>query len=287
MTELRPMTLADLDGVVAVVDAANADADRRAGRQPVTHTDEQREHFRRGMRRFVERDPAGAWVAVHDATVVGMAEAIRRDAFWGLSMLFVAPASQNQGVGRRLLDATLGYAGGADVRMILTSADPRALRRYSMAGLAVHPAVEAGGEIDRTAIPTDLPGRSGDGTDLDLVAEVDAELRGSRVEDVGYVLTVGGRIEVVDSGKRRGYAVHRGNRLLMLGATDDTTAAQLLWRVLAEAGAGCEIWGLTAAQNWAVEVALRARLKVVGAGPLFLDGRKHPPGPWIPSGWYF
>jgi hypothetical protein len=68
---------------------------------------------------------------------------------------------------------------------------------------------------------------------------------------------------------------------------DDVTASVLLWRFLAEAGAEAEIWGVTARQNWAVKVALAARLEVVAAGALFLAGREDPPGPWLPSGWYF
>ncbi len=73
----------------------------------------------------------------------------------------------------------------------------------------------------------------------------------------------------------------------MLGASDDATASVLLWRFLAQAGEEVEIWGLTAAQNWAVKVALAARLQIAPVGALFLAGREHPPGPWVPSGWYF
>jgi GNAT superfamily N-acetyltransferase len=288
--DVRRMGTADIDGVVAVVDAANAEADRRAGRQPQVQTDTQREFFRRGMRRFVERDPDGAWVAVdgdRGDTVVGMAEAIRRDAFWGLSMLFVHPERQSQGVGRRLLDAAQTNASGATLRMVLTSSDPRALRRYSLAGLAIHPAVEAEGKVDRAALPADLPGRAGDTTDLDLVAEVDSGLRGSRAEDVEFLLGLGARMSVIDGSGGRGYVVHRRNRLALLGATDDATASLLLWRFLADADDVAHVWGLTAAQDWAVRVALAARLTVTAAGPLFVDGLDRPPGPWLPSGWYF
>ncbi|MGH3314898.1 MAG: GNAT family N-acetyltransferase [Nocardioidaceae bacterium] len=285
--DVRPMKHPDIDGVAAVVEAAGKEADRRAGRPPEERTPEQRQAFARGMQRFVDRDPAGAWVAVDGDTVVGMAEAIRRDSFWGLSMLFVHPAQQSKGLGRQLLDATISYADGAEVRMILTSPDPRALRRYSQAGLAIHPAVEAEGVVDRTQIPTGLPGRSGDSSDLDLVAEVDAGLRGSRAEDVGFLVGDGAGLEIVDHRGGRGFAVHRRNRLSMLGATDDATAAMLLWRVLAQTEGTAEVWGMTAGQDWAVKVVLAARMKVSGAGPLFVDGRERPPGPWLPSGWYF
>jgi predicted N-acetyltransferase YhbS len=287
MTEIRPMTLGDVVGVRTVVEAAAEELERRAGHEPQARTDEQREGFLSGLRRFVELDPDGAWVAADGGSVVGMVAAIRRASFWGLSMLFVDPARQSQGLGRQLLDAGLASASGADVRMILSSSDPRALRRYSLAGLAIHPAVEARGTIDRKAIPDDLSARPGDASDLNLVASVDAGLRGSRAEDVEYLLGVGAMMQVIDLGAARGYVVHRHKRLLMLGATDDATACALLWRFLAEAGAEAEIWGLTARQNWAVKVALAARLEVVPFGALFLAGRQHPPGPWLPSGWYF
>jgi len=285
--DVRPMATDDIDGVVAVVHAADAAAERAAGRTPEEHTDEQRAYFRTGMERFIERDHGGAWVALAGEQVVGMAEAIRRGPFWGLSMLFVDPEHQSAGVGRRLLDAALTYADGSDVRMIMTSQDPRALRRYSGAGLAIHPAVEAAGTVDRSMIPTDLPGRPGDLADLDLVAEVDGGLRGSRAEDVEFLVKHGSRLEVIDSAGGRGFAVHRNNRLSLLGATDETTAAHLVWRVLAETDDKAQIWCMTAAQDWAVKVALAARMQVVASGPLFVGGRDRPPGPWLPSGWYF
>lgn len=287
MIDIRPMTLGDVVAVGAVVERAAEQLERRAGREPRSRTDEQRERFLGGLRRFVELDPTGAWVAADGDSVVGMAAAIRRESFWGLSMLFVAPEQQNQGVGRRLLDAGLECAAGADVRMILSSPDPRALRRYSLAGLDIHPTVEAIGTIDRKAIPDDLDGRPGSASDLDLAADVDAGLRGSRAEDVEYLLSDGAGMQVIDRRSARGYVVHRDGRLMMLGASDDATASLLLWRFIAQSQGEVEIWGLAAQQNWAVKVALAAGLQVAAAGALFLAGREHPPGPWLPSGWYF
>lgn len=280
------MRLDDVDAVVAVVDAADDDEARRAG-EPEQRPADARAGFRRGMVRFVERDPYGAFVAVDGDQVVGMAEAVRRGPFWGLAMLFLHPEHQGQGLGRRLLEAASRCAEDAAVRMIMTSLDPRALRRYSAAGLAIHPAVQASGEVDRSTIPTGLPGRTGDAGDLDLVAEVDAGLRGSRAEDVAFLLDGGAQLEVVDDGRRRGYAVLSRGRPTLLGATDDETAAVVLWRVLAATGGDTRMWCLTAGQDWAVRVALAARLTVQPSGPLFVSGRPTPPGPWVPSGWYF
>ena len=283
---LRPMTTADVMDVNDVVSAA-ADNERRARRPGIEVTPQQRERMREATTRFANRDPAGAWVAISAGRVIGMAASIRRRSFWGLSMLFVDPKWQNRGVGHRLLDAASKYAEDVAVRMILTSHDPRALRRYSLAGLTLHPSVEASGVVDRSTIPPRLPGRHGDATDLELVAEVDSSLGRSRAEHVGFLLSIDSRLEVLDARSGRGYVVYGDRGLQLLGATDESAAATLLWRYLAEVEGEAAIWTLTATQNWAVRVALAARLTVVPSGPLFVDGTDRPPGPWIPSGSYF
>jgi GNAT superfamily N-acetyltransferase len=285
---LRPMAGTDVDAAMAVIDAAAEDQVARRVRPPhPPRTEEQTAANRRAHARFVDRDGPGAWLA-EDAggRVVGVAEAIRRDGFWGLSMLFVRPEAQSRGVGRALLGAALGYGEGAGVRMIQSSPDPRAMRRYALAGLAMHPAAEMSGPPDRSAIPAGLPGRDGDEGDLALVAAVEAHLGRSRTEDVAFGLELGSNLDVVDEGGRRGWALWYPGRLLMLGATDEATAAALLWRYLGQSGADALAFGLTSAQNWAFEVAHRARLTVRVDGAMFVDGMAVP-GPWIPSGWYF
>ena len=282
------MTLDDLTGVIAVHDAAWEQLLRQAGLDPdFPRSDVGFQRFHAGMRRFVELDPGGAWVAEDDEGLVGMAEAVRRGDFWGLSMLFVHPRAQSLGVGRQLLDRTLQYAEGAQVRMIMSSEDPRAMRRYSRAGLAIHPGVQIEGTVDRATVPSDLPGRTGSAEDLDLVAQVDAGIGRARRDDVAFMLENGGVLEIIDDGSRRGFGVHRDGGIIMLGAADEETAALVFWRMLAASGGHkVEQWCLTARQDWAVRVALDARLTVTPSGSMFTSGM-HPPGPWIPSGWYF
>lgn len=285
--EIRRMTYDDVEAVGQVVQAADEAEERRAGREPEPHTEEQTARFRDGTRRFIDRDSDGAWVAVDDEGVVGMGEAIRRGDFWGLSMLFVHPRAQAQGIGRQLIDKTLEYAEGARVRMIMTSEDPKALRLYSAAGLAIHPAVKAEGELDKSRIPRDLPGREGGSDDLDFAVALDATLGRDRSADIAFLLQQSTTMEVIDDGARRGFVLHRDGRPAMLGASDDETAAALLWRALAaQTKDKTELYCLTAGQDWAVRVALAARLTVTGSGPLFISGMQ-PPGPWLPSGWYF
>ena len=286
--ELRPMAVDDAPAVMAVVEAANArkvETGLRTARPPLT--DRQRQMVTVAHARFVERDGPGAWVAVADDRVVGMAESIRRGDFWGLSMLFVHPAFQSRGVGAGLLDAALGHAAGASKRMIESSRDVRAIRRYFLAGLAMHPAAEIGGAPDRRAIPRSLPGRSGGRDDVDLVAGVEAQLGRSRAEDVAFALgNERFRLDVVDRGPGRGWVLWAPDRLAMLGATDERTAQVLLWRHLAGCDGETMVPGLTAAQQWAFAIAHEARLSVRVGGALFVHGMAIP-GPWIPSGWFF
>src|SRR5580704_9930114 len=212
--DLRPMTLEDVEAAMAVVEAADA-AQAEAGQLPprTPPSDAQLEASREGHARFVQRDGPGAWVAVSEGQVVGVAESVRRESFWGLSMLFVHPAFQSRGVGGRLLEAAMGYAAGATQRMIQSSPDPRAMRRYFLAGLAMHPTAEMGGKPYRSAIPPSLPGRDGDEGDLELVAEVEARLGRSRTEDVAFGLRDERcRIDVVDRAPGRGWVLWRPDR---------------------------------------------------------------------------
>lgn len=302
MIDVRRSTVEDASASQAVVVAADAALARETHREPDVPPPVALELWRRRTVRAIERDPEGCWVAVDGGRVVGMTQAVRRGRFWGLSMLFVHPDAQSRGVGRLLLEAGRPYAAGAGLRMIMTSPDPRALRRYSAEGLAIHPAVDAAGAPDRSTLPAGLRHRDGDESDLDLVAAVDAGLRGSRAEDVASLLAVGSQLRVVDDGPRRGWVLSQGGRVGMLGASDERTASELLWAVVAD-GPGSEDSGsaedtpeqrakvrvncLTARQDWAVRVALAARISVTPTGPLFVDGMPHPPGPWLPSGWYF
>ena len=286
--DVRPMVLDDVAAVMAVVEAADAALSETGLLPPYTPPSEsQVEASRLGHARFVERDGPGAWVADSKGRVVGVAESVRRESFWGLSMLFVHPEFQSQGVGGGLLSAAMGYAAGATQRMIQSSPDPRAMRRYFLAGLAMHPTAEMGGQPDRRAIPSSLPGRDGDEGDLELVAEVETQLGRSRGEDVAFRLTVQPcRLDVVDSGPGRGWVLWHPGRLAMLGATDEQTAAVLLWRFLAGSEEQVLVHGLTAAQQWAFDVFHQAHLSAQIRGSLFVDGMDVPV-PWIASGWYF
>jgi predicted N-acetyltransferase YhbS len=290
MAEIRPMTAEDAPAAMDVVAAAFEVLLGEMGEAHVPWSAERRARSIRRTERFVRTDPDGCWVATDADRVVGMTIAIRRQRLWGLAMLFVHPEQQSGRVGTGLIEHARRTADGADLELIMSSPDPRAVRRYASLGLALHPALGAKGEVDRSALPADLPVREGAAADLDLVEEVDRRLRGvPRSGDIEGILAddPGARLLVADAAGARGFAVHTAGNVTMLGADDEATARALLWAVYAEAEGDVEAWGWTATQGWAFDVALAARLKLVTGGAMFARGIPTLPGPYLPSGVYF
>lgn len=229
-------------------------------------------------------DPDGCWIALDDGQPVGVALALRRGPLWFLSLLGVLPGRQGQGVGRLLLDGALTTAD--DLAMIMSSDDPKALRRYGSAGFALHPGYTVDGELDRALLPA-VPGvREGDADrDADLVDRLATSLRGAPYgPDVARFVTHGHRLLVLPD---RGFAVLRPGMVCCLGATDEEAATRLLWAALAEAATPRVMVELvTAPQQWAVRTALAGRLPLRPDGSLCVRGGAAPSPLHLPGGMY-
>jgi len=232
-------------------------------------------------------DPDGAWVADDDGDLVGVALALVREGVWGLSLFGVRPDQQSRGVGRELLDATLRYADGCRGAIILSTTDPRAMRRYALAGFQVLPCVTFAGIVDRSAIPEDLRTRPGDAAeDRDLCDAVSRHVRGAaHGPDLEAMERVGCSLLVHDDG---GWAAVRDGSLALLAARDDAIAADLLWSALAasEPGQSVHVDFVRAGHDWAVQICLAARLAIGPEGPVFIRGDVGPFAPYLPSGAY-
>lgn len=220
-----------------------------------------------------------------DQHVVGLAQALVRDDVWVLSLLGVVPTHQDRQTGKALLDAALAYGRDTPRGMIMCSRDPRAARRYSLAGFDLHPAVMAFGRVDRRNLrrPSSTI-REGSKADYDLVASVDRVVRGgAHGPDVAHSLDAGCRLLVSSQG---GYAIARGARPVVLAARDEATATDLLLAVLGEASPDepTEVLWMTSAQQWAIRASLQAGLGLHALGPVMLRGFKAPPAPYLPSG---
>ncbi len=283
------MTDDDVDGAVRVQVEAFGDLARREGETPHPITDSVLVRSRARHRHLLKHDPDGAYVAVEGDTAVGCALALRRNDLWGLSLLVVDPATQSAGVGRRLLGAALGYAAGCDRAVILSSGDPRAMRAYATSGFALHPQVHATGAPDRGAIPALPRVRVGGVDDIEFADRVDVAVRGAAHGPDHELMMSQLTSYVVDDTAGQGYAYVRDDgHVYLLAASDDDTATALLWqciRDVADLDLPVTIEHLNDGQQWAFEVAYRARLTVQPAGPVFWRGGT-PPRAYLASGAY-
>ena len=226
--------------------------------------------------RYLELDPGGQWVAEIDGEVVGCANAIMREGLWGLGLFAVASEHQGRGVGRRLLDAALAYGDGARGGWIMSSEDPKAMRRYALAGFDLRPCVAAAGMLR-----TDLPAVEVDeSSDLRRIEPISRAVRGAAHGDdlaglPGRLLTLPG-----------GFAIHEEGSVRVLAALDDDTATRLLRACFAQAprGATVQVDLLTAGQDWAIRPCLEAGLALSPSGAVFTRGDVGPMRPYVPTG---
>jgi len=117
-------------------------------------------------------DPAGFVVAERDGGIDGFIVAVRREALWFLSMLFVRPGSQARGLGRALLAAVAPEPGWSGVRATATdSAQPISNGLYGSLGMVPRvPLLRLVGLPDRPDALDPLP----DGIEAVRFDEVDA-----------------------------------------------------------------------------------------------------------------
>lgn len=232
-------------------------------------------------------DPGGAWTAVdRDGAPAGAALALRREGLWGLSLLIVREDLRSRGLGRRLLDAALGHADGARGAIILSSTDPRAMRRYARAGFRLLPCVGAGGIVDRSRLPATPGVREGTLDDVAATADASRAVRGATHHvDLPTMLGEPGRGLLVHA---RGFAVHERGAPKLLAARDEAAATELLWACLAAAppGGTVTVDFVTAGQDWAIRTLLDAGLALSPDGPVFVRGEVGPLAPYLPSGAY-
>ena len=274
----------DVAGAEMVWQEAFADMRHRANLPERPHDAHQAERTRRRLRYFLGSDPGGSWVAVDNDDVVGVAQASMRWPLWLLSLLGVAIRAQGRGVGRRLLDRALGYTDPEGPGLILSSSDPRAMRRYVAAGFSLHPVVSAMGRVRASGLPPVEGVRAGTAADLDLVDKVDERVRGaSRQRDIVHLLDDGVELLVLEG---RGYAMVRGAQPVMLAAVDEPAARDLLVATLTGASPDQEVevgW-LSGGQQWAMDLLVAAGLELRPAGAIMVRGVPGPPRPYIANG---
>jgi GNAT superfamily N-acetyltransferase len=235
---------------------------------------------------LLDTDPGGCWVAEAGGEVVGVALGLVRDDVWGFSLFGLLPGLQGRGVGRELLRAALTYAEGRRGGIILSSVNPAAMRSYFRAGFRLLPTVSLGGIVRREAIPAGLRSRRGDpDADAATIDLASRHVRGATHRPDLPTMLATGRLLVADG---EGFAVHRDGKVALLAATSDEAAQDLAWSCLADGppGGTVEIEFISAGNDWAVDVGLRAGLALTPEGPVFVRGELGTLRPFVPSGAY-
>jgi len=287
---IRPMRDDDVPGVERLTAEAFYDLDLRTHRtglpEPSRRTDEQAKKCRRRMEHVLFHDAAGCWVAEDGSGLIGVAVGMKRDLTWILATFVVRPGVQGGGVGKQLLDASLTYGSGCLRGMLISSADPKAARRYRLAGFTLHPVMFLIGKVGRDLLPVVEHVREGSAGDIDLMNSIDRQVRDSAHGVDHEILTSMYPLLVVDRSTGSGYAyVEPDGGPYLLAATNRRTAIDLLWDTVAASSPDkpCTIAQISPENEWAVDVGMAARMELDSAGYLALRGMK-PPAPYIPSG---
>jgi GNAT superfamily N-acetyltransferase len=244
------------------------------------------ERWRQRARHLLAHDAGGCWVAEDEVGILGAALSLRRENLWALSSFAVLPRAQSRGVGKALLDTALRYSEGCLRGMILSSPDPRAARRYRLAGFTLHPTMCASGRVLRATLPVVGGVRPGSDADRDLLDSVDRQVRASAHGVDHPFISQGCALLIFDQLTGSGYAyVDADGSPYLVAATNRRIAQRLLWSALAMSSPDeqVDVAGLTADQEWAVDVALAAGLSLGSSGYLCLRHMR-PPSPYVPSG---
>lgn len=276
-TEIRPMTERDVDPAVDVA--------ARAFEVEFSSAEERTGWVHR-LAHLLDTDPDGCFVAANNGEVIGVAQAIRRERLWNLSLLTVDPTRQSGGAGRQLLEAACQYMQPDDDGLIVASNDPRAIRIYGLAGFEVWPGMDAIGKVRPEALPPADPEIHE--VPLEQIAELESFTRTVRgapyTGELPQVLAWGVRIFALAD---RGFvAVRPGRTVWALSAIDEDSATRLLWHGLRVVG-DCDwppVRWITTQQQWAVRVALEAGLRLQPFGALCVRGTPGTLHPYLPSG---
>lgn len=286
---IRPMTSAD----VPVAERLSAEAFHeldirvwpRSWPDPQIRPPERSSRWIDRTHHLLRTDPGGCWVAEDSSGMLGFATSFTRELMWLLATYAVRPGLQGRGLGKALLAVAMEHGRGCLRGMLASSSDPRAVRRYRLAGFSLHPQMLLSGTVDRAAIPTDLGKiRAGSASDVDLMDSVDRQSRGAAHGPDHEVLIAQWRLVVTDTSTGSGYAyLDEDGSVQLLAATNRRTATRLLWAALASSSGEIQVHHITSANEWAIDVGLAARMEVHTSGYLGLRGMR-PPTPYLHNG---
>jgi len=287
---IRPMRAEDLEAMATITGDSYHEVDvatyQRSWPDPVRRPPHRDTEWVARTAATLATDAEGCWVAEVDGEVVGGAISRVRELMWILSSFAVRRDHRSQGIGGQLMAAAMHHGRGCLRGMFAASADPGAVRRYRMAGFDLHPQMLLRGVVDRSEIPVVEHVRDGVAGDVDLMNSIDRATRGAaHLSDHESLLKIF-RLIVIDRSSGSGYAyVAPNGSPHLVAATSRRIASQLMWDALASSApdSQVEVHHITAANAWALDVGLAARMSIHQNGYLCLRAMK-PPAPYIHHG---
>ncbi len=274
--ELRPARVAD---AAAIADLARAvfgpgpDRDPHAAGRRITH--------------ILEGAHPSSTLVFDGTALIGATIVIERGPLTVLSLAIVDEAWQGRGVGRALL-AQFPQAEPGRNRVIMSSADPKAMRRYAALGLHLRPTVSACGILRPRAV--EAPAEAVTTTPLAAADLLDAIAADPAARGVAYGRDAamwdaqGDALHLVEDRA----AVVRGGGILRVAVARDPQAGRLALRAALAAvppGETVHLRHMREGQSWAIREMLSVGLALNPEGPLFSD---EPLGPLhLPTGTVF
>lgn len=265
--DLRPAATGDAPEIAALardVFGPGPDRDPRAAERRLVHV-------------LDGAHPASAVALDGSGAIIGATIVVERGPLTVLSLAIVHEAWQSRGVGRALLERFPAAERGRN-RVIMSSPDPKAMRRYAALGLALRPTVSACGILRPRAV--ERPAEAVDTTPLAGSAVLDAIAADPASRGVPYGADAamwdaqGDTLHLI--GDRA--AVIRGGGVLRIAVARDPEAGRLALRAALAAvppGVTVHLRHLREGQDWATREMLAAGLALSPEGPLFSD---HPLG---------
>ena len=280
MTEvsLRPATAGDIPTCAEIWRASINDYTGRLNQPEIPN---ELGRIMRLHQHLLSTDPGLFVVAERAGRLVGFVAAVRRESLWFLSMCFVQPGEQGQGLGRRLLEAVLP----ADDTILATATDslqPLSGGLYSRYGLVPNLALfSLSGYVTRPEALPDLPpgvvavpfetiaassGGAGHAELTGIVDALDRELLGVAHPQDHRFLRIEGRHgflyrDVVGAPRGYGYAWETG-RIGPVAARDPELVGPILGHLLrAVPSRGAQAVWVAGAARPVVGLLLRAGLR--------------------------
>ena len=222
-----------------------------------------------------------------DGEVVGGAVSRVRELMWILASFAVLPDHQGRGIGTQLMAAAMHHGRGCLRGMFAASADPGAVRRYRLAGFDLHPQMLLTGVVDRSAIPV-----------VERVREGNAgRHRPARTPSTGRPgaprtcpttsccsPSSGWSSPTTPPGRAMPTSTTTAHRCCSRPPTG-VRPSTLMWEASRRRAPGDEVsvHHITAANEWALDVGLAARMAIHQSGYLCVRQMK-PPAPYLHHG---